>query len=262
MKIIYIYLIISSFIYAQPQENIAIFNFKTDEISEQNLGWKVAELVRNCFIEIKEYIVIERDQIDYLLYEQKIQVSPYIDDNKAIEYGNILGTNKIVIGSIFESGSKLIVSARFIDIQTGKVLQSKSVEGKYYSELPMLCKKLVYLLCDMKFNENENKLNIIQAYGYGYPPNNCNEKSRRRMMAERAAILDAKRNLIEKIKGIQLDSKTIINDYLTQSDVIYTTISGFINGIEIINTKYFDDGSVIVIVEIDEEILKTMVHDR
>lgn len=248
-----------SLLFAQTDEVVAIFDFKTTEDCEQNLGWRIAELIINNFNELNYYTVVERDQIDMLLNEQQHQLSPVFDEKTNIELGKMLKADKILVGSIFQLDSKIVITARILDVQTGKVIIGKSAEGKYYSELPKLCKKLVYLLSEIKFDDNKFKLDIIQVNGYGYPPKDIEDKGRARMISKRAAILDAKRNLLEKVKGIRIDSRTIINDYLTQNDVIHTKVSGFISGIDIINTRYLKDGSVIVTLEINEEELKNLI---
>lgn len=242
---------------AQPRVKIVIFDFKS--VDEQEIGWKVAELIGSNLAEIGKYTVVERDQLEKLFIEQGIQTKTFVDESTAIELGKISGANNIVVGSIFQVGSKLVITARFLDSETGEVLKSESVEGKYYSQLPSLCKKVACLFSGVEFDRKEFELKIIQVIGYGSPPTDIQDKERAKKMAERAAILDAKRNLLEKIKGVQIDTETMVKDYFTQYDIIYAEVSGFIDGTGVINKKYLKDGSVEVTLEIDEKELKDLI---
>lgn len=51
-----------------------------------------------------------------------------------------------------------------------------------------------------------------------------------RMMAIRAAEIDAKRQLAERIKGLRLTSNTIVRDFVAESDTITTELNAFLVG--------------------------------
>jgi len=54
--------------------------------------------------------------------------------------------------------------------------------------------------------------------------------SNARLLCLRAAKLDAYRNFLEIIKGVQLDSATTVKDFITQSDIINTQVRGVVRG--------------------------------
>jgi len=58
-----------------------------------------------------------------------------------------------------------------------------------------------------------------------------------KMMAKRAAQLDAQRQLAETIKGLQLSAGTTVEDYEVTSDVIATRVKGLIKGAFIMEEK-------------------------
>ncbi len=88
----------------------------------------------------------------------------------------------------------------------------------------------------------------IEAVGTGAPPEQSYGKPNARPMALRAAQVDAYRNLLETVQGVQIDSKTTIKDFVTESDVINTQISGMVKGAQIIKKEYLSDGTVEVTV--------------
>jgi len=244
-----------SFVNAENNTRVAICNFKTNDKSIEHLGWQVSELIRNRIVNLGGFDVIERDQIEKVLSEQGRQLQDYSDRESVIEFGNILGANRIIVGSIFKTGTVLNVSSRLVDVESGKILKSESVEGKYYSEIPNLCDILTFKLLDINFNESDYKRDIIQATGQGFPPKNITDINKAKMMAKRAAVINAKRNLIEEIKGVSIDSNTLINDYIIKNDIISVKVNGIINNVEIVNITYNSDGSVEVILELDKDTL-------
>ena len=53
-------------------------------------------------------------------------------------------------------------------------------------------------------------------------------------MARMAAIMDAQRNLLGIIKGVQIDSDTLMQDLIIESDTVKRNISGLLRGAQII----------------------------
>lgn len=88
----------------------------------------------------------------------------------------------------------------------------------------------------------------IEAVGTGAPPEQYYGKPQARPMALRAAQVDAYRNLLETVQGVQIDSKTTVKDFAVESDVINTAISGMVKGATIIKKEYLSDGTVEVTV--------------
>ena len=86
-----------------------------------------------------------------------------------------------------------------------------------------------------------NEQNSISAIGYGLPPQNGNK-----ILARRAAIVDAQRNLLERINGVQIDSETFMEDFTISSDVVRSQVSGLIKGAVITNEGENLDGSYYV----------------
>lgn len=63
----------------------------------------------------------------------------------------------------------------------------------------------------------------------------------------RAARLDAYRNLLEEIKGVQIDSETSVQNSITTNDVINTQISGVVKGAKVIKKFKDADGYHVVL---------------
>jgi len=91
---------------------------------------------------------------------------------------------------------------------------------------------------------------VILAKGSGAPPKEAKNIAQARLMAERAALSDARRNLVEVLKGVRVDSETTVENYMVKSDQIRVSAEGFIQGsVELKDQrKYLSDGAIEVTV--------------
>ena len=84
----------------------------------------------------------------------------------------------------------------------------------------------------------------VTAVGVGLPPENMG--TRGTPLARRAAIVDAQRNLAEMIKGVQIDSDTLMQDLVIKSDTVSAKVSALVNGYRIVDEGLNPDGSYFV----------------
>jgi hypothetical protein len=88
----------------------------------------------------------------------------------------------------------------------------------------------------------------VYATGIGAPPPHSANAAQSRAMTERAAFVVALRNLLETVKGVRVDSETLVENFMTRSDVIRAKVDGIVRGARTVKTEYLSDGSVEVIV--------------
>ena len=77
----------------------------------------------------------------------------------------------------------------------------------------------------------------IEATGSAVPPSNVKNKAQGVLLAKRGAILDLQRNLLEAIKGVRIDSKTVMNNFMAQ-DWVKSEVHGWIKGVRIIKSEW------------------------
>ena len=65
-----------------------------------------------------------------------------------------------------------------------------------------------------------------------------------RMMAERGAIVDAQRNLLEMIKGINVTAETTVENFMTKSDKVATKLDGTLRLAEMVGDFEYKNGYV------------------
>jgi hypothetical protein len=90
--------------------------------------------------------------------------------------------------------------------------------------------------------------NIIQVTGVGSAPESVTRPDIRHQIARRTAMLDGYRNMLELVKGINIDSSTTVSTLSTPgtsmySDTITSNINGVVRGARVISEKQNDDGS-------------------
>jgi hypothetical protein len=91
---------------------------------------------------------------------------------------------------------------------------------------------------------------VVMVVGIGAPPANAANAAQARAMAKRAALVVAQRNMLETLKGVRVDSETLVENFITTSDRIRTAVQGIIRGASEMKTQYMSDGSVEVTIAI------------
>jgi TolB-like protein len=74
-----------------------------------------------------DYItLVERRQIETILKEQQFQLSGLTED-EGVSVGKILKADVILLGNVGKLGSSVVLSAKLISVETGKVLKGREV---------------------------------------------------------------------------------------------------------------------------------------
>ena len=96
--------------------------------------------------------------------------------------------------------------------------------------------------------------NSVRATGTGVlDPGNPNI-AQARLMAERAAVVVAQRNLLETVQGVTINSETRVENFMTDYDIIYSRVDGIVKGAEQTGPATYDSLAGTVEVELEMEI--------
>lgn len=100
----------------------------------------------------------------------------------------------------------------------------------------------------------------IRATGQGAIDEDNDNQAQARLMAIRAAELDARRKLAEQVNGLMITSSTSVQDFVAEYDEIRTDMQTYQQGVRIISSQVNDDGTAEVTVELPTDRLWTIVE--
>lgn len=82
----------------------------------------------------------------------------------------------------------------------------------------------------------------VSAEGYGLAPANVNSKAGP-LLACRAAVVDAQRNLLEATQSVRVTATTVIDNYMLSNDEVKSQVEGIIKNARILSRTPSSDGS-------------------
>lgn len=175
-----IILIIISNGYTKESLKVVVFPFKniTEKPEDNWLSNSFPETLTIGLSQVKDIILIEKNQINNILKTQTFSQSVLTDEKTAIKLGKILNANIVVVGSYQKLGDQIRIIARFVDVITGEVKKDHiaDVTGKFEKLFDLqnqLSEKLISSF-DIKTTPQENKsltetvksANSIKSYEY------------------------------------------------------------------------------------------------
>ena len=113
-----------------PDENIgvAVLSFETTEgrTEARDLGEAAAILINQNLISVPNISVVEREKLEDIIEEIGLSQTGLTSDE--IEVGNILNVQYLIAGAVADLANRFLLAARIINVETGNILQSASVE--------------------------------------------------------------------------------------------------------------------------------------
>ena len=100
---------------------IAVVEFEGNGIS-QTEAIALTDRLRNELFRLGAFEVVERGMMETILTEQDFQLTGCTSNECLVEVGQLLGARQVVGGRISRVGAMFTVSARVVDVQTGKLL--------------------------------------------------------------------------------------------------------------------------------------------
>lgn len=170
----------------QDQQGLAVLNLKTQGNVPAEMGQILTDRIRALVINSRQYLVMERSQMESIIKEQGFQASVQDCDTVscAIELGRLLSVRHLLMGSISQVGQLYNLNLRIIDVQSGQIINERfsdcrcSLEDVLIKTVPGLVKELlsgeapaivsVPITEDYKNPVGVFLLNIPGPFGYFY----------------------------------------------------------------------------------------------
>jgi hypothetical protein len=102
---------------------------------------------------------------------------------------------------------------------------------------------------------------LLKATGSGAPDMKASNPAQARLGAERAAKLDAFRNLLEQARGVQVSAGRTVADEM-EKDEVRARVESVIKGFRVTNKRYYSDSGVELDVEVPLSALTSALLPR
>ena len=117
---------------AAAKDTLAVLYFESSEMNPELSGLKVglAQMLITDLAGSGQFTVVERQQLQAILDEQKLGHEGITEPGTAAKIGKLLGAQKMLMGGYFKLGATFRVDARLVDVETSKIIASKGVNGR------------------------------------------------------------------------------------------------------------------------------------
>ncbi|WP_342373781.1 CsgG/HfaB family protein [Myxococcus stipitatus] len=115
-----------------PRGPVAVMPFRNLN-EDAALNWLARGLAETLVSDLRasgNLVLVEREQLDAAVAELKLQAETLTTESSAVRVGRLVGARTMVIGSIQRAQDTLRINARFIDVETGTVLDTAKVTGR------------------------------------------------------------------------------------------------------------------------------------
>ena len=136
-KFITILCLCSSLLSQDGKLAVSILDFTGEDVSDKLLRACYQKL-ETSLIESNQYTVIAKNQRDEILKEMKFQNSGVCDEECAVEIGQLVGAEYLMLGDIIGFADLYQINIKIVNIEKGDVVEkvTEEIEGK----LPQLLK--------------------------------------------------------------------------------------------------------------------------
>lgn len=114
---------------APPALAVIAFREIGSTVERAGLGTMLATMLQTAIVEQELATVVERDRIDALIAEQKLQRGRGFDRGSAVQLGKLLGAKRVLLGQVAGFSDKVAIDVKLVDVQTGKVLSATSADS-------------------------------------------------------------------------------------------------------------------------------------
>jgi TolB-like protein len=115
----------------RAEQTLSVLYFQSLDGSAEYLWMEkgIADTLISELSGVEGVLLVERERLQELLEEQRLEMSGLTDESTAVEVGNLLNAELILMGSYAVSGNALLVNCRLVRTKTGSVGAGFSEQG-------------------------------------------------------------------------------------------------------------------------------------
>ena len=106
------------------------FTTRGGDASMKWVGESCADAIINRISTDKKVRIVERKYIKKIIEELKLQMTGLVNEETALEIGNIIGANYFIFGSVTIMGQNVALDARVANVETSEIISTSRVTGK------------------------------------------------------------------------------------------------------------------------------------
>jgi len=137
---------------------IAVFDFENNGLEAHQVR-QITSRLESELVKIEGLKVVERNKIDELLKEQRLQMSGFIEEGYLIDVGKMLGAKQVVLGSIGRiTDDYYTITAKLVDVETSEMIQSADYDAE--NGLIQLLKDGLKIIASQLVIENQSTVTL------------------------------------------------------------------------------------------------------
>ena len=149
-------------------KHMAILDINSEEGISKSEARILTETLTNEMIELSDYIIVERVNIEKILKEQKFQHSGCTDSECAVQIGQLINADMTIIGTASKFGKTYTIDSRIINVESGEALFSACRE-----KLLVLAERHFWVIAESHFWTLAERHFLLHAERYFWYPSNA-----------------------------------------------------------------------------------------
>ncbi|MFC1523043.1 CsgG/HfaB family protein [Elusimicrobiota bacterium] len=140
------------------RSRIAVTDF--DSLTEQVSKLEVVAIsgfLRSALVETNIFRVINRQDMNKLLSEMRIQQSGYASSAGAAQAGKVLNAQKVIVGSVSTLGEVYYININMVNVETHEIKFAKSIAAHSVDDLQSAMNKLAVEIAKSVLNKEGGK---------------------------------------------------------------------------------------------------------
>jgi len=113
-----------------PTVAVLYFDYSGKDAEMAMLKKGLAQMVISDLSGVEQVRIVERDRLQEIIAELKLQRTARFDKKTAARIGKLLGARFMVLGGYFAMMGTLRIDARVVAVETGEIVKSVGVNGK------------------------------------------------------------------------------------------------------------------------------------
>lgn len=132
LKMLLFFLYFCNFAFGALPTTVSVLYFQnlSEDDEKPYISKALAEMLTSELSNVDAITLVEREQLEKTLKEMALGQSGLINDTAGPQVGQMLGANYLITGSYFVKRSKITITEKLLEVSTGKIISTGTVEGK------------------------------------------------------------------------------------------------------------------------------------